>query len=167
MSYKNFDLNILLYARVGQTIQDNVLSTFQPDMRVNMMELNYWTPDNPTNDIPRLDPKRTASGYSELSSLTYTDGSFLKIRDITLGYRLPDSWIKRAKISRVRVYVSAKNPFIFSPYFNKPGGRWDPELNGSSSNNSNDGGASGGGLSTTGIGLPMPKMYAVGLNFEF
>jgi hypothetical protein len=72
----------------------------------------------------------------------------VKIRDITLGYSLPSSIINKAGISRLRLYVTAKNAFIFSSYFNKEGGRWDPELNGS-------------------LALPMSKMYAVGLNLEF
>jgi TonB-dependent starch-binding outer membrane protein SusC len=143
-----FDLNVFVYARIGQTIQDGVMTTFQPDGRVNMMKLNYWTPENPSNDVPRLEPKRTNSGYSELSSLSYTDGSFVKVRDITLGYTVPSSIVDNFKVSRARIYVTAKNPFIFSSYFNKPGGRWDPELNGTT-------------------GLPMPKMYAVGVNLTF
>jgi TonB-linked SusC/RagA family outer membrane protein len=148
IQYRNWDLNIFVYARIGQTIKDEVLGTLQPDGRTNMMELNYWTPENPTNDVPRLDPGRTNSGYSDLSSLLYTDGSFVKIRDITLGYSLPVPFISKIKLSKARVYATAKNPFIFSKFFNKEGGRYDPELNGS-------------------IDIPMPRMYALGLSLEF
>lgn len=147
-SYRNLDLNIFVYARIGQTIQDRVLGTLQPDGRSNMMQLDYWTPANPSNTVPGLDLQRTNSGYSDLNAIQYTSGSFVKIRDITLGYTFPDRWISKAKIAKARIYASLKNGFIFGNFFNKNGGRLDPELNGS-------------------IGLPMNKMYALGLNFEF
>jgi TonB-linked SusC/RagA family outer membrane protein len=146
LSYKNFDFSFYIYARMGQMIQDDVMSTYAPNGLENGMELDYWTPYNPTNETPRPDPNRTRSGYSELSSGTYTDGSFVKFRDITLGYNFPQPILDKMFISKMRIYVTARNPIILGEFYNK--GRWDPELEGA-------------------IDIPMPKLFAVGLNVTF
>lgn len=129
MSYKNWDLSILLYARYGHTIRDGVMTAWSPEGRQNSMQLNYWTPKNPTNDYPRVDPTKTRSGWSQQSALAYTDGSYWKIKDITLGYTLPEELTKKAFISSARIYGSVKNAFVFSKYFDKD--RYDPESEGS------------------------------------
>lgn len=146
VSYKNFDLSFFVFTRWGQTIEDDVKTYFQVDGLGNTMKLDYWTPFNPTNDTPRPDPSRTRSGYQELAANAYTDGSFIKFRDITLGYTVPSDVAKTLNMSKLRIYVSAKNPIIISDFFSK--GRWDPELRGD-------------------IDIPMPKMYSAGLNVSF
>ena len=151
MTYKNFDLNIFVYARVGQMVNDPVENLWSPDGRENSIVRNYWTPNNPTNDYPRVNPRLTRSGWAQATVLRYHDGSFVKIKDITLGYTLPRSVTSKVLISSARIYVTAKNAFVFGKFFNK--GRYDPEAVNSSG--------------TFNTSLPIPKMYAVGLNVTF
>ncbi|HKG69474.1 MAG TPA: hypothetical protein VKA92_11445 [Segetibacter sp.] len=104
--------------------------------------VDYWTPENPTNSHPRPDKNKTANS-AYMSTLYYADGSFVKIRDITLGYAVPASAIEKISLSRVRFYATLKNFFTFShiqPY--------DPERGGS-------------------LSFPMTKQVVFGLNVTF
>ena len=80
-SYKGFDLSFFVFARVGQLIRsrfhDNVN---QLAGRYNNLALNYWTPNNPTNEFPQ--PVVTQEFPKYGSTLTYFEGSFFKIRNI-------------------------------------------------------------------------------------
>ncbi|HER09011.1 MAG TPA: TonB-dependent receptor [Bacteroides sp.] len=146
MRYKNFDLTIFAYARIGHTVSDGIIGQWSPDRRENSMERDYWTPNNPTNEYPRLDPGLTRSGWSEATALRYKDGSYVKIRDITLGYTLPMDVTMRANITSIRLYATLKNYFAFGKYYSQ--GRYDPEYRGA-------------------MGKPIPKMVAIGANFTF
>ena len=76
--------------------------------------VNYWTLENPSNDFPR---PRTTSSFAALpysSTLAYVDGSFWKIRSITLGYNVPKTFTARFGINGIRLYASGKNLFTFS-----------------------------------------------------
>jgi TonB-linked SusC/RagA family outer membrane protein len=146
MRYRNFDLNIFLYARIGHMVYDGIETQWSPDRRENSMERDYWTPNNPTNDYPRLDPGLTRSGWAEASTMAYKDGSYVKIRDITLGYTLPQQMTQKAYINSLRLYVTLKNYFAFGKYYSQ--GRYDPEYRGAMSK-------------------PIPKMLAFGANFTF
>ncbi|MBN2761767.1 MAG: SusC/RagA family TonB-linked outer membrane protein, partial [Bacteroidales bacterium] len=146
MTYKNLDFSFFIFARVGHMVSDGVIGMWSPDCRENSMERDYWTPNNPTNEYPRVNPGQTRSGWSEATTLRYTDGTFVKVKDITLGYTLPASISSKAAMSSFRIYVSAKNYLCFGKYFTQ--GRYDPE---------------GGG----GTGFPSPKMLIVGANVTF
>jgi len=107
-SYKNFDLTVFVTMRYGQTINAQLLgfwnSTAQPE------SYNYWMPDNPTNDFPRPGSSFSTT-YS--SALAIVDGSYMKIKNLTLGYSLPERIAKKMSLSRFRIYSTAYNPFIF------------------------------------------------------
>ncbi|HYE54416.1 MAG TPA: SusC/RagA family TonB-linked outer membrane protein, partial [Chitinophagaceae bacterium] len=112
--YKAFDLNVFIFARMGQTIEYAYYTRFHLPGRENGAVVNYWTTENPSNDFPR---PRTTSSFAALpysSTLTYADGSFWKIRSITLGYNVPKRLTGRIGMSNVRLYVTGKNLFTFS-----------------------------------------------------
>lgn len=113
-AYKGFDLNIFLFARVGQWMVYDYNNRFHLQGRENSAVLNYWTLDNPSNDFPH--PRSTASLTSLLgyTTLANAEASFLKIRSATLGYSLPSSLAARWGISRVRFYISGRNLATFS-----------------------------------------------------
>jgi TonB-linked SusC/RagA family outer membrane protein len=146
MRYKNFDLTIFAYARIGHMVSDGIETQWAPDRRENSMERDYWTPNNPTNEYPRIDPGLTRSGWSEATTLRYKDGSYVKIRDITLGYTIPTDLTMKASISSIRIYATLKNYFAFGKYFSQ--GRYDPEYRGA-------------------LSKPIPKMVAFGANLTF
>ena len=120
-SFKNFDLSILLHARVGQTLRSDFhnLGGNNWQGRYNSLNLDYWTPDNPTNAFPRPDAGE-APLYAD--AVRYFDGSYLKIRNVALGYHFPIHVIEKIGFSSARVYSTVNNALIFSPY-----GTVDPE----------------------------------------
>lgn len=141
--YKNFDLKIFMYWRQGQMLHAEAAGygsfSIQGDPG---LKFDYWTEDNPTNAFPR--PEKSYSKTSpSLSSLGYVDGSYLKIKEITLGYSLPKAWISKINASKIRVYCSLKNFLTFSHIKD-----YDPERGGS-------------------LSYPMTKQAVFGLNVEF
>lgn len=141
--YKGFDLSIYLYASVGQTIDNSFL---RPNLigRYNTADVNYWTPSNPVNTQPR--PEAGTEGPLYGSSRGYQDGSFLKIRNIRLGYDLPSSWTSNLGVRSLRIYANAETPLLFSRT-----GNIDPEQY--------DG--------TIGGDVPTTRLYTVGVNINF
>ena len=111
--YKNFDLNIFATARWGHLTSASLLSYFG---RIAMPDTyNYWTPENPTNDFPRYYLERGNTQYTQpVQSLGTVDGSYVKIKNITLGYSLPNKLSKKIGLSMLRLYGTLYNPFIFT-----------------------------------------------------
>ncbi|MDR0543077.1 MAG: TonB-dependent receptor [Dysgonamonadaceae bacterium] len=111
--YKNFDLNIFATARWGHLTSASLLSYFG---RIAMPDTyDYWTPENPTNDFPRYYLQRGTTQYTQpIQSLGTVDGSYVKIKNITLGYQLPQKLNKKLGLSVLRLYGTLYNPFIFT-----------------------------------------------------
>lgn len=117
-SFKGLDLSFFLYARVGSTITSGFHQTFNTLAgRYNNLNINYWTPNNPTNDFPRPNQNQETPIYS--STLRYFSGTFLKVRNINLGYNVPENAARKVGMSSLRVYLAAQQPFIFSEYRSK------------------------------------------------
>jgi len=109
--YKGFELSVLLYGRMGYIYSaggEGLVGRYQ------QRAVNYWTPNNTNSDYQK--PIYSA-GYGDqyYASLGYKHGSFLKIRNISLGYNFPDKVANKLKVSKLRLYVQASNPgFIFN-----------------------------------------------------
>ncbi len=133
-NFKGFDLSFFVYARIGQTI----LSGFHRDNnqlagRYQQIKVDYWTPNNPTNEFPRPNSSQESPVYG--SSLYYFDGSFVKVRNINFGYTFSSKFTQRLRMQSLRVFTSIQQPFIFSTYRSKYNGV-DPETaDGTISNN--------------------------------
>lgn len=114
-SYKGFDLSILIHARIGQMLRSDYhnLGGNNWQGRYNSINLDYWTEDNPTNAFPRPN-----AGEAPLFSdaVRYFDGSFVKIRNIALGYNFQNHVINKLGFSSARIYSTVNNAFTFSPY---------------------------------------------------
>ena len=152
--YKGFDVSIYAYIRWGQMINYNMLGWYQPNgfatnaspSRTIPEYFNYWTPENPSNDFPAMNYQYSSSTITGFSGLTYVDGSFLKIKNITLGYTLPANTSRMASIQKLRLYGTVTNPLIVAKsHLIK---QYDPEMNGE-------------------IGYPLTKQVVVGLNVTF
>mgnify|MGYP000886265188 CR=1 FL=1 len=79
--------------------------------------LNSWTETNPSNTIPHLSSTRT----TELDSRYVENASFLKLRNVTLGYTIP---VKiNSSLSKIRLFASARNLFTITKYKG-----YDPEV---------------------------------------
>jgi TonB-linked SusC/RagA family outer membrane protein len=119
-SFKGFDLTVLTVANSGymlvSPIHGNNYNTLVG--RYNNLNLDYWTPTNPTNAFP----KPRISGNQYLSTLAYFDASFIRIRNASLGYNIPTALAQKIKAQSIRAYVNVTNPYIFSSYVHKYNG---------------------------------------------
>ena len=131
-SYKGIDFS-LAFQGIGK--QNSYLSTsmVQP-LRDNygnvpaILEGKYWSPFNTTEEnlaakYPRLSNVSKSNNYAT-SNFWMFNGSYFRLKNITLGYTLPKSWTQKAGINRARFYVSGSDLFCLS---NFPSG-WDPEM---------------------------------------
>lgn len=124
-SYKGFDLSVFVFVNVGNMIESTLHRTHNYLFgRYNNVDVDYWTPDNPTNAYPR--PNRNQEFPLYNTSMAYFDGSYVKIRNISLGYNFSQAVARKIGAQSLRIYLSAKQPFIFAPYVRKHKGI-DPE----------------------------------------
>ncbi len=113
-SYKNFDLNIYTIARWGQMMQYDLTASYDPQGKGNQPAyLDYWTPENPTNDFPRAG-LTDFYNYLGYQSYNYVDGSYIKLKTVTLGYRIPKKALERIKLEGVRFYLTGNNLFSWA-----------------------------------------------------
>jgi TonB-linked SusC/RagA family outer membrane protein len=112
-SYKGVEFSFFFYARVGQMVASGY---YRPSLagRYTEMKLDYWTPANPSNAYPRPRQDQERIDYPE--SYLYQKASFVKLRNVTLGYNLPKSMISRLRIQNLRVYVTAYNPLLITGF---------------------------------------------------
>ena len=114
LTFYGFDFTIYAMLRYGQTIESSLLGYYTAENSVTKNQLagvKYWTEDNQGAYFPR---PGTGSKQTVTSALRIVDGSFIKIKNITLGYTLPKSITRHALIEKCRFYFTAYNPFIFA-----------------------------------------------------
>ncbi|MEG0807809.1 MAG: TonB-dependent receptor [Alistipes sp.] len=121
--WKGFDLNIFFSWSYGNDILNANRLVFESGHNRQTNQLasfnTRWSPENPYSDMPRA----AANGMRVYSSRVVEDGSFLRLKNISLGYTLPSRSLRKAGISTMRIYVSADNICTFTGY-NGP----DPEV---------------------------------------
>lgn len=113
LKYKGFDLSGNLYAAVGQEIIRNY-ERQQPYANQLGYVIDRWTGEGTSNEHPRLTTGATRNNV--FSSYFVEDGSFLRLRNLQVGYTIPKSVLKKIKIEEVRLYVSANNLFTLTRY---------------------------------------------------
>lgn len=124
-NYKNLDVSIFAFARVGQTIASAFHDSFNSLFgRYNNLDVDYWTPTNPTNEFPRPNQNQERPKFN--TSMRYFDGSFLKIRNINIGYNFSPAIAEKLKMESLRVFSSIQQPLIIASYRSKYKGI-DPE----------------------------------------
>ena len=122
----DFDVSIMSTMRWGQMINGELLSYIGSDTQVDCYD--YWTPNNPTNAYPRPNLGGGTTDYQK-EALRYVDGSFFKIKNITVGYTVPKKILNKIHMSKLRVYGTVYNPIIWSKHDQLRG--MDPENNAS------------------------------------
>lgn len=156
--FKGIDFSFFIFARQGQMIRsllhdgNNTLAG-----RYNNLDVDYWTPTNPTNAFPRPNVNQERAIHN--TSMTYFDGSFVKVRNITLGYNFPQALANKIKMQSLRIYASAQQPFIFSEYVTKNKGI-DPER----VRNPNNGVEQ---TAEVGVSTPSVRTILFGINAKF
>jgi TonB-linked SusC/RagA family outer membrane protein len=107
VSYKNFELNFLVYFRVGgmyRVPRPGLVGRYQSN------KVNYWTPTNPSNEYQQ--PTQTSDVPLNWEALTYRKASFARVKNITLTYRVPQSLTRKIFVNNLAIYFSAVNPIL-------------------------------------------------------
>lgn len=124
--YKGIDLSIFFQWSYGNDIM-NANRLFFESSNNRSRELNQyasyanrWTPENPTSDIPAA---TNSSSNRVISSRIIEDGSYLRLKNVTVGYTFPAKLVKKWKIDKARVYVAAQNLWTCTGYSG-----YDPEV---------------------------------------
>jgi hypothetical protein len=165
--YKNITLGVLFNFAYGNKIMNQSVANFldptfwqsganlvKPDDAIRL----WQGPGDKNANYPNLyDLAFLQRGSTSFrSSLIFQDASYLRLRNVRLGYDLPKSVLQKAKISGVNVYISADNVFVIK---SKELFASDPE--GARL------GATSGAFTGTGIASSMPKRYVAGINVSF
>jgi TonB-linked SusC/RagA family outer membrane protein len=121
--YKQFSMTVFANYTYGQKIankayQDYLYYSSRTATRTIKEGLNYWTPTNTNTDVPRPNQfgRSLRALQSGTSSFMVQSGDFIRIRNITLAYDVPSATLAKAKISSLRVYLQAIEPFLFTKY---------------------------------------------------
>jgi hypothetical protein len=162
ISYKGLDFSAFFFGSKGNDIYNNTLYfTDFPDFFKGAIRrdvaLHAWTPENPNTNIPALYTTGSFSSDQVANSYFISKGSFLRARQMQIGYTLPASTLSRFGIDRLRIYVQGANLFTITQY-----NGLDPELQSNDPNNN----------STVGFGTdqgsyPHTPSYLVGVNLSF
>ncbi|HEY0039467.1 MAG TPA: TonB-dependent receptor [Flavisolibacter sp.] len=170
LSYKGFNLNTVAFFRHGGTIFSTIhgsngyLNLLTG--RRNNINVDYWTPTNTDAKYPNPAGPISNDNPKYGSTLSYFDGSFLKIRTITLGYDFNHKLLKNTDM-RLRAYVTVQNPFVFfSPFHDESG--LDPESNSFGNENASVNlNQNYRRILTVGYNTPSTRNYIVGINLSF
>jgi len=149
VDWKGFDMSMMWQGTAGNSVFD---ATRRTDISVSNLPswmLNRWTGEGTSNRVPRY---VQGDNYNWQSSDLYVyDGSYIRLKNIQLGYTIPSRLTKKALISSIRCYVAAENLLTFTKYHG-----FEPEI------------SSGG----TSLGIdygvyPQSKTLTVGVNVAF
>lgn len=121
--YKGFDLNMFWYGAFGQDIYSGTRRYDLPMSNWESSVLDRWTGEGTSNSQPRVTIADPNQNYFRVSDFYVHDGSFVRLKNITLGYTLPKSISKRAKLAKLRLYVSSTNLLTITKYQGS-----DPEI---------------------------------------
>jgi len=112
-TYKGFDLNFFFLGSYGSMIK-NSISYLNQAHRNGNVKVNYWTPNNPTNDFPR--PIEGVDFLDYYETLHYEKADFLRLRFVTFGYTIPKHLGQKLELTRCRIYAQVQNPLIWTNY---------------------------------------------------
>ena len=149
-NYRNFTLSLDFQGQVGNDIYNGKKAVRPEIYNWETHVLDRWRPGIPSDTEPRIN---TSNNYNYLQSSYFVeDGSFLRLRNITLNYTLPSSLVSRFNIQNANLFLSGTNVFTLTEYSG-----YSPEI------------ASNAVLSS-GIDLgvyPITSIYTLGLNVTF
>ena len=157
-SYKNFTLSVGLQGSYGNKIlalSRNQVANLRSRFRQLAIMNNYWkSEEEPGNGkSPRPNDTPTGNFRGAYSQLFLDEGTYLRINNISLAYLFPPSIVSKLKLSSLRIYTTATNPFIFTEHvgFNPDVSRSDNALTPGNEN----------------YEYPLPKSIVFGLNLGF
>lgn len=120
LQYKNWDFSLFLQAvqgtihrsRYGSSIFDDILALQAHASQENQRNVDYWMPDNPSNEF-----ERPRIGSQERNWIQgYFDTSFIRVRNISLGYSISQELLSKIGARNARIYASVQNPVTFTSF---------------------------------------------------
>lgn len=153
--YKGFDFNMLLQGQIGAQTFNVTRRTDLYYINLPRTILNRWTGEGSTNSAPRFTWDGGTNENYRVSNLWIEDASFLRARNVQLGYTIPQSLTQKVGISRLRLYAQAENLFTLTRYSG-----CDPEVTGGNSGYGTEYGIDRGVY-------PQAKTFSFGLNINF
>lgn len=162
-TYKNWDFNVYFYGSYGNKIfnfAESSLESFQNRSFVGIENIsqhyyeNAWNTEKSSNKYARITSNDDAIGSNAASSAYVENGSYLKLKNLTVGYTFPARMIDWANLSKLRLYVSTQNLLTITGYKGL-----DPEI-----------GYQGGNATQNGVDngtYPSSRYFTIGLNVAF
>jgi hypothetical protein len=147
LSYKGFDFSMLVQG-VGKKsvfLYKDAVWAFYNGGKIQDWQLDYWTPDHPDAKYPRLIAETNHNNFQN-SSFWVFNSAYGRLKNLVLGYSVPQTVLQKTFIDKLRVYVSGQNMFTLD---HMPQG-WDPER-----------------PSGTASVYPISSTYVFGLNLTF
>lgn len=143
LTYRNFKLDIFIHGVSGVTLNNGLYVEPDAETRRNVLDFNFWTPTNPTNDWCMNKKYADRQGGVGASGMVYQNASFVRLKDVTLTYDLPKNLISRINIDKLSLYIIARNLITLTEWTGT-----DPEL-------------------ATQNSVPMQKKFVFGLRLGF
>lgn len=148
--YHQFDIAALFQgiAKVDRYLQGQNVYPFATNDRGMAPEkwLNRWTEENPSNTIPRLTIRGDYSWNYAYSSFWVQDGSYVRLKNLQIGYTFPERWTQQIRIDHIRAYLNGQNLLTLTNYEG-----YDPEVT----------------ATQTGVGYPHAKIISMGIQVNF
>jgi TonB-linked SusC/RagA family outer membrane protein len=166
ITYKNFNLTFLIQGKQGNDIFNVARIALDAPDGTSVRLLNRWTPENQDSDIPGIIDARTRENAHLVSTISFPpstgntlsryieDGSYVRLKNVTLAYNLPATLMHRIKFNNASVYVSATNLVTLTKYTG-----YDPEV---SSFNGND-----AQIGSDYNNYPSSRTFNIGLKVSF
>ncbi len=155
-SFYNFDVSLFLQGSYGADVYNFLKWQLEKMDNTYYNQLatvsDRYTETNTDGSLPRF--TTTNSNNTYVSTRYVEDGSYLRIQNLTIGYRLPINWIKHVKMTNLRLYFSGQNLYTFTGYSG-----YDPEI-----------GAFDNTILLMNVDqghFPNPRVYTFGINVEF
>ena len=155
-AYKGFDMSMFFYGSQGNEIMNYVkwwidfFPSFQGNKSKDLL-YNSWTSTKTDAKVPIAENASNFSNNNAVNSYYLEDGSFLRMKNLTIGYTLPQSLLNKVKIDKVRIYVQGTNLFTATKYTGL-----DPEIFGADDSYGVDEGM-----------VRSPRQFLIGLNVNF
>ena len=112
LDYRGFDVSLQAITRQGFMVRNDLQRGNTLAGRYNGPAVNFWTPSNPSNEAPRPDKNTENPVFGDARG--YEDGSFVKIRNITVGATIPPRLLTRVGAQSARIYFTAQDPWMFT-----------------------------------------------------
>ena len=156
--YRNFDLSVMGQFTYGNDMFNYTLASglegYSASSNAFIDWIDRWRQPGDVTDVPRPSPGSFDNGA--ISDRFVQDGSFFRLRNITLGYSLPSSATERLKVSKLRAYITIQNAYVFTKYRG-----FDPEVS------SSHGGANTGLIYGYDYGsYPQPRIFTAGIHLS-